>query len=60
LQKLECEGELAQKLALMEDMKTMPFSAVWDMACLKSNVPVGPSWIGEIETYEKMVLAKRG
>lgn len=60
LRKLEREGKHAQKLALMEDMKTMPFSAVWDMACLKSGVPVGASWIGEVETYEKKVLSKRG
>jgi len=59
LQKLECEGKLAQKLGLMEDMKTMPFSAVWDMCCLKSGVPVGASWIAEIEAYEQNVLSKR-
>jgi L-rhamnose isomerase len=59
LRQLEAEGKHAQKLGLMEDMKTMPFSAVWDMCCLKANVPVGASWIDEVETYERDVLSKR-
>lgn len=59
LRNLESEGKHAQKLALMEDFKTMPFSAVWDMCCLKAGVPVGPSWIAEVEKYENEVLSKR-
>lgn len=59
LKSLEAEGKLAQKLALMEDMKSLPFSAVWDMLCLKSGVPAGASWIGELETYEADVQRKR-
>ena len=59
LQELELESKGAQKLALMEEMKTMPFSAVWDMLCLKSDVPVSTSWIDEMEAYEKDVLANR-
>ncbi len=59
LAELEAEGEGAQKLALMEEMKTMPLGAVWDHLCTESNVPAGAAWIGEVETYEKDVLAKR-
>jgi len=59
LAELEAEGKGAQKLALMEQMKTMPLGAVWDHLCTESNVPAGAAWIGEVETYEKDVLAKR-
>ena len=59
LRQLESEGKLAQKLGLMEDMKTMPFGAVWDMCCLKSNVPVGAAWIDDVEAYERDVLSQR-
>ena len=59
LRQLESEGKGAQKLALMEDMKTLPFSAVWDMLCLKSGVPAGAAWIGEMESYEADVQMKR-
>jgi L-rhamnose isomerase len=60
LRGLESEGKLASKLALMEDAKTLPFGAIWDMLCLKSGVPAGASWIGEMETYEAEVQRKRG
>jgi L-rhamnose isomerase len=59
LRNLEAEGKLAQKLALMEEMKTMPFSAVWDMLCLKSDVPLGVAWLDDMEAYEREVLAQR-
>ena len=60
LQQLEAEGKNAQRLALMEETKSLPFGAVWDMLCLKADVPAGPAWIGEMETYEKDVLSARG
>jgi len=59
LQKYERAGQNAQRLALMEECKTLPFGAVWDMACMQADVPVGTNWIGEVESYEKTVLAGR-
>jgi L-rhamnose isomerase len=59
LRRLESSGKGAQKLALMEEMKTMPFGAVWDRLCQTAGVPVGPAWMKEVEAYENEVLAKR-
>lgn len=59
LQKVESEGKNAQRLALMEEMKSMPFGAVWDMLCLKAGVPVGSDWIADMEAYETEVVAQR-
>jgi L-rhamnose isomerase len=59
LQQLEAEGKGAQKLALMEEMKTLPFGMVWDMLCHREGVPTGASWIPAVEDYEKSVLSKR-
>jgi L-rhamnose isomerase len=59
LQALEAEGAGAQKLALMEELKTMPFGAVWDRLCLDAGVPAGAAWIGEVEAYERDVLSRR-
>lgn len=59
LQEQEAEGKLAQKLAVMEECKTMPFDAVWAECCRRADVPVGASWLNEVETYEQMVLEKR-
>ena len=60
LQAYESEGKNAQRLALMEEFKSMPFAAVWDMLCEKADVPVGAAWIGEMEAYEADVLSLRG
>ncbi len=59
LRELESAGDYTARLALLEELKTMPYSAVWDYYCLKQNVPVGPAWIGEVKKYEKNVLSKR-
>lgn len=59
LKKLELEGDYTQRLALLEELKTMPFSSVWDYFCLSENVPVGNKWIEEIKAYEVNVLSKR-
>jgi len=55
----ETEGHGAEKLALMEEMKTMPFGAVWDYYCLTQNVPVGAAWLDKMRAYEISVLYTR-
>ena len=59
LQNLEAEGKNAQRLGLMEECKSLPFAAVWDMLCLKAGVLTGTAWMGEMEAYEKSVLSAR-
>lgn len=59
LQKYEADGKNAQRLAMMEEFKSMPFAAVWDMLCEKAGVPVGTDWIAEMEAYEADVQSKR-
>ena len=43
----------------MEELKGMPFGAVWDYYFLQNDVPVGFSFMDEIRDYEKTELAKR-
>jgi CheY-like chemotaxis protein len=59
LRKYERSGDFTSRLAMLEEMKTLPLGAVWDYYCVKQNVPVGPAWIGEVKTYEETVLSKR-
>ncbi|MFW9897057.1 MAG: L-rhamnose isomerase [Candidatus Thorarchaeota archaeon] len=59
LNEYEENGQYFQRLAFLEELKTLPFGAVWDYFCLINNVPIGPSWITKIEEYEKNVLRKR-
>ena len=41
LREYEANGQGFQRLALLEEEKALPWNAVWDMFCLKNNVPVG-------------------
>jgi L-rhamnose isomerase len=55
----EREGDLTARLALMEEYKALPWSAVWDQYCVTAEVPVGANWLAEVQRYEKAVLSKR-
>jgi L-rhamnose isomerase len=59
LRQAEDEGDFTVRLALLEELKTLPFGAVWDYYCMKSNVPIGKAWLAETKAYEKDVLSKR-
>ena len=59
LREYEANDQLFERLALLEEAKSLPWNAVWDMFCLKNNVPVGEEFIAEIEKYETEVTSKR-
>ncbi|MBQ8282641.1 MAG: L-rhamnose isomerase [Paraprevotella sp.] len=59
LRDYELTGRGFQRLALLEECKALPWNAVYDMFCLRNNVPVGESFIAEIEKYEAEVTAQR-
>jgi L-rhamnose isomerase len=60
LRQLEAAGDATARLALLEELKTLPFGAVWDHYCLSRNVPAGRDWVAEVKAYERAVLSKRG
>ena len=59
LRQYEIEGDYSSRLALQEELKSMPFSAVWDYYCMKKNVPVGMDFMNIIKDYEKKELSNR-
>jgi L-rhamnose isomerase len=59
LRALEVSGDYTGRLALLEELKGLPFGAVWDYFCLKQGVPVGLNFMDEIRDYEKRELARR-
>lgn len=59
LRKFEADGDYTSRLSMLEELKSLPFGAVWDHYCLKQGVPVGAAWIGEVKQYEADVLSKR-
>ena len=59
LREYEANGQGFERLALLEEAKTLPWNAVWDMFCLRNNVPVGDEFIADIQQYEKDITSKR-
>lgn len=59
LRDYESRGMGFERLALLEECKSMPWGAVWDMFCLRNGVPAGDDFIPEVQKYEKEVLSKR-
>ncbi len=59
MRQAEREGDYTTRIALMEELKSMPFAAVWDYHCLRSEVPVGLAWLDRVRKYENDVLEKR-
>ena len=59
LRQYEDNGQGFERLALLEEAKSMPFGAVYDYFNLKNNVPVGEEFISSIQQYEKDVTSKR-
>ena len=59
LRQYEANGQGFERLALLEECKSLPWNAVWDMFCLKNGVPVGEAFIADIEKYEAEVTSKR-
>ena len=53
----EQSGALWERLALMEEAKTLPMGAVWEEFLRRNDVPA--DWMAEVRTYEASVLAGR-
>ncbi|MEO5950978.1 MAG: L-rhamnose isomerase [Chloroflexia bacterium] len=59
LRQLEREGNYTARLATQEELKGMPWSAVWDYYCQLEEVPIGLAYLDEITRYEGDVTSKR-
>lgn len=55
----EAAGDHTGRLALLEESKTLPFGAVWDEHCRRTNTPADRSWLPEIHRYEREILSLR-
>ena len=59
LRALEQQADYTARLALLEELKSLPFGAVWDMFCARQGTPDGLAAIAAIQDYEKRELAGR-
>jgi len=59
LAEAEKSGNNGKRLALMEELKTLPYGAVWNKYCIDSGVPAGSDWLEDVREYEENVLLLR-
>jgi L-rhamnose isomerase len=59
LRSAESEGDFTSRLALQEELKSLPVGAVWDEFCRRQNTPETMRWIADIRAYEADVLSLR-
>jgi L-rhamnose isomerase len=58
LKKLQDEQNYSKLLVTQEEVKTLPFGAVWDEYLAREKIP-GADWYGLVEQYENDVLKTR-
>ncbi len=59
LRSAELNMDFTQRLVIFEELKSLPWAAVWDYYCMKQGTPVGMAWFDEVRQYEKDVLNHR-
>jgi L-rhamnose isomerase len=59
LRKAEMDMDFTKRLVIFEELKSLPWTAVWDYYCQQQGVPAGTDWFNEAKQYETDVLSKR-
>lgn len=59
LREFEVQDKNFERLAYLEELKSMPWNAVYNFYCLQQGVPVGDGFIREIQQYENEITSKR-
>jgi L-rhamnose isomerase len=59
LRELESAGDYTSRLAVLEELKSLPWGAVWAEHCRRQNTPLDGGWMPEIKAYEKDILSRR-
>ncbi len=59
IREAERAGRNHERLALMEEAKSLPLAALWDKYCLDQGVPVGADWLAAVARWESETLPKR-
>jgi L-rhamnose isomerase len=59
LRDFELKNKNFQRMAYLEELKAMPWNAVYNYYCLQQAVPVADEYIASIQAYEDEVTSKR-
>ncbi len=59
LTKLQNENNWTELMAVQEELKTLPFGAVWNEYCRRCGAPADSEWFTAVKEYEKEVQLNR-
>ena len=59
LRDFEKQDKNFERLAFLEELKSMPWPSLYDYSCEQQGVPVGDAYIKEVQAYEEQVTSKR-
>ena len=59
LAKLQDAGNFTELMVMQEEVKMLPYGAVWAEYCARAGVAADASWFEEVKAYERDVLSKR-
>ncbi|WP_304941882.1 L-rhamnose isomerase [Vallitalea guaymasensis] len=51
--------DFTKRLAMLEELKSFPWQAVWNYYCYINEYPIGLDWLDEVNKYEEQVLSNR-
>ncbi len=53
LRQLENDGDYTARLALLEEQKSLPWQAIWEMYCQRHDTPAGSQWLDSVRAYRE-------
>lgn len=59
IRKVEAEGDLTARLAMMEDVRSLPWGAVWEEYCRRHDKPEDGAWLAKVKADEASRLRSR-
>jgi L-rhamnose isomerase len=59
LREYEKQDKNFERMAYLEELKGMPWNALYNYYCNKQAIPVGDAFIKEIQAYESEITSKR-
>ena len=59
LRAMQNESRFTELLMTQEELKTLPFGAVWEEYCRRCGVAAGGEWFRDVQAYEETVLKAR-
>jgi L-rhamnose isomerase len=59
LRDFEKQDRNFERMAYLEELKAMPWNALYNYYCQQQGAPVGDAYIKEIQEYEEQITSKR-